>query len=120
MPIGIDDAWRMLIMNGNKLLIITIIMIAGLAVSSAVNVVLYLQGQNADPLSRDLKSFTDECGNAQIVSSSYGFTPPITMYYALKTDLENDGWKAVDLQNMTIHIVLCSGEFCDNRSLDSS
>ncbi|MGA2386682.1 MAG: hypothetical protein ABSG33_09130 [Candidatus Bathyarchaeia archaeon] len=76
-----------------------------LACSVALNVYLYAQYQNAAP-SSDEVAFRNEFANVLVTAPSYDFSPPITMYHALKIALESDGWNATSLQNMTVTVSL--------------
>ena len=54
-----------------------------LACSVALNVFLYAQYQTFKP-SNDQVAFNSEYGSVLIVSSNFDFSPPITMYQALR------------------------------------
>jgi len=89
-----------------------------LACSVALNVYFYAQYESTKP-SRDALAFKSEFGNVLIVGPNYDFSPPITMYHALKIALESDDWNATSLENMTVAVSLDHMEFT-NSSISSS
>ena len=54
--------------------------------------------------------------NVLIVSPNYNFSPPITMYQALKIALESDSWNATSLENMTVTVSLDYMEFLNSST----
>ncbi len=82
-----------------------------LVFSLYLNVLLFTQNQTILQPKKDLTQFTGQFGNVQIITDTYGFSPPITMYQAIKTGLESDNWTASGLENMTIRVVLYHGAF---------
>ena len=76
-----------------------------LAVSVCLNVLFYTEMQSNMPSSNQAQ-FNREFGYVAIVSRNYDFSPPISMYKALRLALESDGWKNTSLQNMTVTVSL--------------
>jgi hypothetical protein len=64
--------------------------------------------------------YYDEFGNVSVVSPSYNFSPPISMYRALRIALESDGWTASSLSDMTVSASLEYWEFWSNSSSSGS
>lgn len=55
-------------------------------------------------------------GATPIAAGNYSFSPPVQMYRAVIIALENGGWNATSLQNMTVHVYLDYDEFYTNVS----
>jgi len=90
-------------MNKTTYFIITLEII--LACSVALNVFFYAHYQSVMPSLAEA-SFNREFGHPTIVSPNLSFSPPITMYQALKIALESDDWNATSLINETVTISL--------------
>lgn len=67
-------------------------------------------------LNNDFASYYNKFGNVSLTSRSYNFSPPITMYHALRIAFESDGWNASSLSNMTVRVWLEYGSFFSNSS----
>ncbi|MGB8779607.1 MAG: hypothetical protein WCD81_03040 [Candidatus Bathyarchaeia archaeon] len=87
--------------------IICVVLVAGLTVSKLI------YGTN-------FSSYYDEFGNVSVVSRSYNFSPPVSMYNAIKIALESDRWNASSLSNMTVCASLEYWEFWGNSSSSGS
>lgn len=68
----------------------------------------------------DFSLYYDEFGNVSIVSRSYNFSPPVSMYRALRIALESGGWNASSLINMTVSTSLEYRELWGNFSSGGS
>jgi hypothetical protein len=104
--------------------IICIVLVASLTVSIAVytsiihdrdstisslnSKVSGLQTQVDELLNQTVQSslYYDEFGSVSIVSRSYDFSPPVSMYDALRIALESDGWNASSLSDKMIRVSL--------------
>jgi hypothetical protein len=86
-----------------------------LACSIAANVYFYTQYESVKP-STDEIAFISEFENVLLVSPNYDFSPPITMYHALKIALESDGWNATSLENKTVTVSLDYMEFTNTST----
>jgi hypothetical protein len=64
--------------------------------------------------------YYDEFGNVSVASPSYNFSPPISMYQALRIALESDGWTASSLNNMTVSASIEYWKFGSNSSSSGS
>lgn len=82
--------------------ILAVVLVIVLAISVSLNVLLYLQNQTISKPNSDLALYNKEFGNVQVLSHSYDFSPPVTMYGAIKVGLESDGWNTTSLENMTV------------------
>jgi hypothetical protein len=109
--------------------IICIVLVASLTVSVAVytsmirdrdstisslnSKVSSLQTQVDELLNQTVQSnlYYDEFGNVSILSRSYDFSPPVSMYAALRTALESDEWNASSLSNKIVWVFLEYVEF---------
>jgi len=87
------------------------ILAAVIAVSICLNVALYYQNYSVNQQKDDFNAFYHEFGNVSIQSISYNFSPPVSMYRALKIALENGGWNTTSLENMTVKVSLGYYEF---------
>jgi hypothetical protein len=86
-----------------------------LACSVALNVYFYTQYESAKP-NNDEVAFNKEFGKVLIVSPNYDFSPPITMYHALKIALESGDWNATSIENMTVTVSLDYMEFTNSST----
>jgi hypothetical protein len=84
-------------------------------VTNLQNQVTGLQTQ-VNELLKDFSLYNDEFGNVSVVSPSYNFSPPVSVYNALRTALESDGWTASSLSNMTVSASLEYREFWSDSS----
>ena len=87
------------------------ILAAVIAVSICLNVVLYYQNYSINRQKNDFTAYYNEFGNVSLQSISYNFSPPVSMYRALKIALENGGWNSTSLENMTVKVSLGYFEF---------
>ena len=87
------------------------ILVAILAVSVFLNVILYYQNQSVNQQKDDFTAYSNEFGNVTVQSISYNFSPPVSMYRALKIALENGGWNTTSLENMIVKVSLYYYEF---------
>jgi hypothetical protein len=69
---------------------------------------------------KDFSLYYDEFGNVSVEGRSYNFSPPVSMYRALRIALESDVWNASSLSNMTVHASLEYWEFWGNSSSSGS
>ncbi len=99
----------------NKIRYIVIALAIMLACSVASNVYFFTQIQSGSPSAADA-GFINEFGNVLIVSPNYSFSPPITMYHALKIALESDSWNATSLEKMVVTVSLQYMEFYNSSS----
>jgi hypothetical protein len=90
-----------------------------LACSIETNVYFYTQYQSNAP-SNGETAFKSEFGNVFIVSPNYSFSPPITMYRALKIGLESDQWNATSLMNMTVTVAFDYMEFSNSSTFSGN
>lgn len=98
----------------NKKLIV-IILITILAVSAIFSILVYLNfGVSQQTV--DYNTFKHEFGNVPVESGNYTFSPPVSMYHALRIALEKGGWNTTSLENMTISAYLDYFEFFTNSS----
>jgi hypothetical protein len=97
----------------NKIYAIIVLQI--IAYSVALNVYFFTQYQTIVP-SSDQVAFNSQFGSVLIVSPNYDFSPPITMYHALRIALESDDWNATSLQNMTVTVSLDYMEFTNSST----
>ncbi len=95
------------------------VLAAVIAVSISLNVALYYQNYTVNQQKNDFTAYYNEFGNVSIQSISYNFSPPVSMYRALKIALENGGWNTTSLENMTVKISLDYCKFEGNSSFSS-
>jgi hypothetical protein len=97
------------------------ILAAVIAVSICLNVALYYQNYSVSQQKDDFTAYYNEFGNVSLQSISYNFSPPVSMYRALKIALENGGWNTTSLENMTVSVSLDYYEFTtENTTLGPS
>jgi hypothetical protein len=87
------------------------VLAAVLAVSICLNIVLFYQNQSVSQQQKDFTAYYSEFGNVSLQTISYNFSPPVSMYRALKIALESDGWNLTSLENMTVSASLEYREF---------
>jgi uncharacterized membrane protein len=87
--------------------------------SVSLNLLLYMQNQTLSKPNDDLVLFDKEFGGVLVLSRSCDFSPPVTMYKALKIGLESDDWNVTSLENMTARVSLDYCEFQNNPSNSS-
>ncbi len=85
---------------------VSIALTIALVCSVYLNIFFLTDNQTINQPRSDFLQFTHEFGNVQVISDTYGFTPPVTKYQALRSALESDNWAAADLQNMTVRVSL--------------
>ena len=96
---------------------LTVFLVIILAISIALNTVLYFQNLNQTTIANQkLTSFNREFGNFLISSRAYDFSPPITKINALTIGLESDRWNVSSLENMTVSIRLELVEFTNTSN----
>jgi hypothetical protein len=83
------------------------------------NQVTALQTQ-VGQLLNDFSLYNNEFGSASLVVPSLNFSPPVSMYYALRIALESDGWNESSLSNMRVFVSLEYMEFWSNSSSSGS
>jgi cell division protein FtsB len=88
-------------------------------VTNLQNQVTDLQTQ-VNELLKDFSLYNNEFGNVSVVSPSHIFSPPVSIYRALRIALESDGWTASSLSNMTVSASLEYREFWSNDSSGGS
>ncbi|HER54469.1 MAG TPA: hypothetical protein ENO13_01045 [Candidatus Bathyarchaeota archaeon] len=101
-------------MNKN---ICVIVLVVALVVSVFVNVALYFQDCSENQLKDDFDAYYCEFGNVSVQSISYNFSPPVSMYQALKIALEHGGWTTASLENMTVCVSLNYRQFWSNSTI---
>jgi hypothetical protein len=74
------------------------------------NQVTTLQTQVSE-LPKDFSLYNAEFGSVSVVVPSLNFSPPVSMYYALRIALESDGWNESSLINDTVRVSLDYWEF---------
>ncbi|MDG6222895.1 MAG: hypothetical protein IAX21_04235 [Candidatus Bathyarchaeota archaeon] len=94
-----------------------VVLVVALVVSFFVNVVLYFQNYSANQLKDDFDAYYNEFGNVIVESISYNFSPPVSMYKALKIALEHGGWNTTSLENMTVGVYLDYRQFWSNSTV---
>ncbi|MBN2260685.1 MAG: hypothetical protein JW702_09070 [Clostridiales bacterium] len=103
----------------NKSLCIIVLVVA-LVVSVFVNVALYFQNCSDNRLKDDFDAYYNEFANVTVESISYNFSPPVSMYRALKIALEHGVWNTTSLENMTVGVYLDYRQFWSNSTVNSS
>jgi hypothetical protein len=93
------------------------ILVAIIAVSICLNAALYYQNYSVNQQKSDFTAYYREFGNVSVQSISYNFSPPVSMYRALKIALENGGWNTTSLENMTVSISLEYCKFWNDSSI---
>lgn len=63
--------------------------------------------------------FRNQYGDVTLDAPTYNFTPPVSMYHALSTAL-NEDWNATSLQNKTIHVSLDYYRFYNDSTVTKS
>jgi len=101
-------------MNRNICIVFLVVV---LIVSVFVNVFLYYQNYNENQLKDDFDAYYTEFGNVTVQSISYNFSPPVSIYRALKIALEYGGWNETSLENMTVGISLDYRQFWSNSTV---
>ena len=96
------------------------ILAGGVVVSIFLKVVLYYQNYTINQQKNDFTAYYNEFGNVSLQSISYNFSPPVSMYRALKIALENGGWNTTSLENMTVKVSLGYYEFWNDSTLVKS
>lgn len=104
-------------MNRNICIVFLVVV---LIVSVFVNVFLYYQNYNENQLKDDFDAYYTEFGNVTVQTISYNFSPPVSMYRALKIALESDGWTTASLENMTVGVSLDYRQFWSNSTVTNS
>ncbi len=99
--------------------IFVIILAAALVVSILLNVVLYFQNYSDNQLKDDFDAYYSEFGNVTVESISYNFSPPVSMYKALKIALEHGGWNESSLENMSVRVSLNYRVFVVNDTIEN-
>ena len=94
--------------------LVVVVLISVLAVSLILNVALYYRNYSPNQSSNDFTAYYNEFGNVSLQSISYNFSPPVSMYHALKIALDNGGWNTASLENMTVRVSLEYREFWNN------
>jgi hypothetical protein len=91
-------------------------------ITSLKNQITELQTQTNDNLrnATDFILYYEEFGNASLLSPSYTFIPPISMYRALIIALKSGGWTPTSLSGMTVRASLEYWEFWSNSSSSGS
>ncbi len=102
----------------NKSLCVIVLVVA-LVVSVFVNVALYFQNYNDNQLKDDFDAYYNEFANVTVKSISYNFSPPVSMYKALKIALEHGGWNTTSLENMTVSVSLNYRVFVVNDTMEN-
>lgn len=97
--------------------ICVIVLVAALVVSVFLNVALYYQNYSGNQQKDDFNAYYSEFGNVSVQSISYNFSPPVSMYRALKIALENGGWNTTSLENMTVSVSLDYFKFWNDSSI---
>jgi hypothetical protein len=90
-----------------------------LVVSILLNVVLYFQNCGENQLKDDFDAYCSEFGTVTVKSISYNFSPPVSMYKALKISLEHGGWNTTSLENMTVSVSLNYRVFVVNDTMEN-
>ena len=93
------------------------VLVAALFVSVFLNVALYYQNYSGNQQQKDFTAYYNEFGNVSLQSISYNFSPPISMYRALKIALESDGWNTTSLENMTVRVSLDYFKFTNDSTI---
>jgi len=90
--------------------------------SSLNSKVTSLQTQVTELLNQTVQSSLhfDEFGSVSILSRSYNFSPPVSMYNSLETALESDQWNASSLNDKIVRASLEYWEFWSNSSSSGS
>jgi hypothetical protein len=79
------------------------------------------QANNTDKQTeQDFNLFYGEFGGVSIQSRSYNFSPPVSMYNALRIALESGNWTRTSLREMTVRVLLNYYEFWNNVTTTSS
>jgi hypothetical protein len=78
-------------------------------ISTLNSTVAGLQTQVSELLNQTVQFtlYYEEFGSVSVMSRSYNFSPPISMYDALRIALESGGWNASSLSNMGVRVSLC-------------
>jgi hypothetical protein len=118
--------------TGMKLSAITTVVMAIFAISVSLNILIFVQYQNVlqaygqllsehdqpEQLYVELNKTADELsikayvlGEAVVVSSDPLFSPPTSMYRAIRIALDNHGWNATSLKGMVVGAYLCYMHF---------
>ena len=95
-------------MNKSALIII---LATAFAVSIFLNLFLYVQNRAETQADDDFALYYKEYGNVTILSRNYDFSPPVTMFRALRIALRSDDWDAAALSNMTVRVYLEYAKF---------
>jgi hypothetical protein len=80
------------------------------------NQVTALQTQVGELL-EDFSLYTGEFGSVSVAIPSYNFSPPVSVYHALRIALESDGWNESLLINDTVHVSLDYYEFINHSPM---
>lgn len=88
-----------------------------LSVSLCLNAILYYQSHIIGSTKDDFVLYYLEFRKIPVQNRNYSlFSPPISMYHALRIALENGGWNATSLENMTVYVSLHYDSFYKNSS----
>jgi hypothetical protein len=68
---------------------------------------------------KEQTTFRSEYGDVTLDAPIYNFTPPVSMYHALNTAL-NEDWNETSLQNKTIHVSLDYYRFYNDSKITKS
>ena len=90
---------------------VTLALTIFLAVSICISIPIYSIYQAENTKNYDFTQYHKEYGDVTLVNNDYNFSPPVSMYRALRIALESDGWNTASLSNMTVGINLNYGKF---------
>jgi hypothetical protein len=97
--------------------ILVIVLVSVLAISLFLNIALYNQNYNATQEKKDFNAYYQEFGNVSLQSISYNFSPPISMYRAIKIALDSDSWNSTSLENLTVTVSLEYRKFWNDSTI---
>jgi hypothetical protein len=97
--------------------VLVIVLIAALAVSLFLNAALYYQNYSVNQQQKDFTVYYNEFGNVSLQSISYNFSPPVSIYRALKIALDSDDWNTTSLENMTVRVSLDYFKFTNDSTI---
>jgi hypothetical protein len=96
--------------------VFAIVLMLVLVASVFLNVFLYFQELKLNQENDDFSLYYREFKNTPAQDANYSFSPPNSMYRALRIALITGGWNATSLQGLKVHVVLDYISFTKNSS----
>jgi hypothetical protein len=93
-------------------IVLTLVLVA----SICLNIFLYFQELKLNQENDDFSLYYREFKKVPVQDVNYSFSPPVSMYRALRIALISGGWNTTSLKGLTVHIVLDYISFTRNST----